>query len=111
MMRAFFVRTDILSSAADVHGMSNPLLLLATIRKDVDDFLTSSNAINTDSKARSFQESIRKQFHIQADRANQLIQQACSELGIDRGKRYTIEEKELMLDWMTKNLDLFEEFK
>ena len=38
----------ILSSADDIYGMSNPLLLLACIRNDVDDFLSSSSAINND---------------------------------------------------------------
>ena len=95
----------ILASADDIHALNNPLLLLANIRNDVDDFLTNSKAINNDSKARSFQEIVRQQFHIQASQANQLIQQACSGLGIDRGKRYTFEEKKLMLDWMDTNHD------
>ena len=95
----------ILASADDVCGLSNPLLLLANIRNDVDDFLTNSKAINNDSQPRSFQEIVRQQFHIQASQANQLIQQACSELVINRGKRYTIEEKELMLNWMKTKQD------
>jgi hypothetical protein len=93
----------ILSSADEVYGVSNPLLLLANIRNDIDDFLTSSNAINADSMARSFQEIVRQQFHIQANQANLLIQQACCGLGIERGKRYTIEEKESMLNWLITN--------
>lgn len=101
----------ILASADDVCGLNNPLLLLANIRNDVDNFLTHSKAIKNDSKARSFQEIVRQQFRIQASHANQLIQKACSGLDIERGKRYTIEEKELMLGWMTTNHDLFEEFK
>jgi hypothetical protein len=36
----------ILSSADDVYGINDPLLLLATIRSDVDDFLARSNAVN-----------------------------------------------------------------
>jgi len=95
----------ILASADDIHALNNPLLLLANIRNDVDDFLTNSKAISNDSKSRSFQEIVRQQFHIQASQANQLIQQACSELVINRGKRYTIEEKELMLNWMKTKQD------
>lgn len=95
----------ILASADDIHALNNPLLLLANIRNDVDDFLTNSKAISNDSKPRSFQEIVRQQFHIQASQANQLIQQACSELVINRGKRYTIEEKELMLNWLKTKQD------
>jgi hypothetical protein len=95
----------ILSSADDVYGMSNPLLLLSAIRSDVDELLARANAINPDNKARSFQETVGQQFHIQADQANQLIQQACIGLVIERGKRYTAEEKELMLGWMDVNHD------
>ena len=46
----------ILSSADDIYGMSNPLLLLACIRNDVDDFLSSSSAINNDKNPDSLQE-------------------------------------------------------
>ena len=46
----------ILSSADDSYGMSNPLLLLACIRNDVDDFLSSSSAINNDKNPDSLQE-------------------------------------------------------
>ena len=46
----------ILSSADDIYGMSNPLLLLASIRNDVDDFLSSSSAINNDKNPDSLQE-------------------------------------------------------
>lgn len=46
----------ILSSADESYGMSNPLLLLASIRNDVDDFLSSSSAINNDRKLDSLQE-------------------------------------------------------
>ena len=101
----------VLGSADDVYEETNPLLLLANIRRDIDHILADPRLISKDRKPRSFQEYVRKQFHIQANQANQLIQQACCRLGIDRGKRYTIAEKELMLAWLTKNLDLFEEFK
>ena len=46
----------ILSSPDDIYGMSNPLLLLACIRNDVDDFLSSSSAINNDKNPDSLQE-------------------------------------------------------
>lgn len=98
----------ILSSADDVHSISHPLLLLTAIRNDVDEFLKSSTVINNDDskepgKPRSFQEIVRQQFHIQASQANQLIQQACTGLVIERGKRYSEEEKDLMLGWMIAN--------
>jgi|GEM_PF-3191584 hypothetical protein len=101
---------DILSSTDDTHGMNNPLLLLTYIRNEVDDFLTSSNAITTVGKLRSFQETVRQKFNIQACLANQLIKQACSGVGVECGKRYTAEEKELMLNWMsTRNLSVFDD--
>ncbi len=101
---------DILSSTDDVHGMNNPLLLLTYIRNEVDDFLTSSNALTNVGKLRSFQETVRHQFNIQATQANQLIKQASSGMGIKCGKRYTTEEKELMLNWMnTRNLSVFDD--
>ena len=37
---------SILSSINEVSGMSSPLLLLANIRNDLDDFLSCANAIN-----------------------------------------------------------------
>lgn len=48
----------ILSSADDIYGMSNPLLLLASIRNDVDDFLSQSNVINDDTWRSRFQENV-----------------------------------------------------
>ena len=97
----------ILSSADDIYGLSNPLLLLTKIRSDVDDFLRDSKVINSDTKeqsrTRSFQEIVRQQFRIQSVQANQLIEQACHRLEIARGKHYTTDEKKLMLDWMDLN--------
>ena len=55
----------ILSSANEVSGMSSPLLLLANIRSDLDDFLSCSNAINDEVKPHSFQEMVRQQHYLQ----------------------------------------------
>ena len=51
----------ILSSANEVSGMSSPLLLLANIRSDLDDFLSCSNAIYDEVKPHSVQELVRQQ--------------------------------------------------
>ena len=48
----------ILSSVDDIYGISNPLLLLASIRNDVDDFLRQSNVINDDTWRSRFQENV-----------------------------------------------------
>ncbi|WAK03159.1 ParB/RepB/Spo0J family partition protein [Methylobacter sp. YRD-M1] len=50
---AFGIRETliILSSADVVYGMNDPLLLLANIRKDIDNFLTNANAITNHNKA------------------------------------------------------------
>ena len=51
----------ILSSANEVSGMRSPLLLLANIRSDLDDFLSCSNAIYDEVKPHSVQELVRQQ--------------------------------------------------
>lgn len=96
-------------SSTDVHCMNNPLLLLTNTRNEIDDFLTSADAINTIGKLRSFQETVRHKFNIQADQANQRIKNACEAIGIERGKRYTDHEKILLLDSMEVDgqVDLF----
>ena len=48
----------ILSSADGVSNKNNPLLLLATIKNDVDDFLRQSNVINDDTRRSRFQENV-----------------------------------------------------
>ena len=48
----------ILSSADGVSNKNNPLLLLATIKNDVDDFLRQSNVINDDTWRSRFQENV-----------------------------------------------------
>ena len=45
---------SILSSINEVSGMSSPLLLLANIRSDLDDFLSCANAINEEVNRHSF---------------------------------------------------------
>lgn len=96
----------ILSTSDGLYEQSNPLLLLANIKNDINEFLGHADAINTDNKARSFQDIVRQQFHIRASKANQLIEQACTDLIIKRGKHYTTEEKALMLDWMVAHQTL-----
>ena len=59
----------ILSSADDVCGLNNPLLLLATIKNDIDDFLTNSEAIDNGSKTRSFKETVQHQSPIRTSQA------------------------------------------
>jgi hypothetical protein len=56
----------ILSSANEVSGMSSPLLLLANIRSDLDDFLSCSNAINDEVKPHNSQEMVRQQHGLQS---------------------------------------------
>ena len=56
----------ILSSANEVSSMSSPLLLLANIRSDLDDFLSCSNAINDKVKPHSVQEMVRQQYYLQS---------------------------------------------
>ena len=56
----------ILSSANEVSGMSSPLLLLANIRSDLDDFLSCSNAINDEVKPHNSQEMVRQQQCLQS---------------------------------------------
>ena len=48
----------ILSSADGVSNINNPILLLASIRNDVDDFLRQSNVINDDTWRSRFQENV-----------------------------------------------------
>ena len=48
----------ILSSADGVSNINNPILLLATIKNDVDDFLRQSNVINDDTWRSRFQENV-----------------------------------------------------
>ena len=48
----------ILSSADGVSNKNNPILLLASIRNDVDDFLRQSNVINDDTRRSRFQENV-----------------------------------------------------